>query len=104
MAAGAGMKLIVLICTPGILGLIASKFADCDLSWSWNEVDGVDLLVALFPWQLVSSYMAAAAGMKLIVLIYFGILGLTAGKFSHCGWNWMKLMILVFWYSQFDRM
>jgi hypothetical protein len=49
MAAGAGMKLIVLICTPGILDLIASKFADCDLSWSWNEVDGVDLLVALFP-------------------------------------------------------
>jgi hypothetical protein len=52
--------------------------------------------------------MVAAAGMKLIVLIYFGILGLvlglTAGKFSHWGWNWMMLMILIFWYSQLDRM
>jgi hypothetical protein len=34
--------------------------------------------------------MAAGAGMKLMVmvLIYFGIFGLTAGKFFYDGWNW----------------
>jgi hypothetical protein len=43
MVAGAGMKLMVLICS-GILGLIESKFSHG--GWSWNEADGVDLLLA----------------------------------------------------------
>jgi hypothetical protein len=40
--------------------LTGSKFSH--VGWSWNEADGVDLLVAL--------------------------LGLTDGKFSHGGWSW----------------
>jgi hypothetical protein len=37
--------------------------------WSWNEADGVDLLLAFLAWQEVSSLMVAGAGMKLMVLI-----------------------------------
>jgi hypothetical protein len=32
--------------------------------------------------------MVADVGMKLILLIYFGIFGLTAGKFIHSNWDW----------------
>jgi hypothetical protein len=37
--------------------------------WSWNEADGVDLLLAFLASQLVSSLMVAGAGMKLMVLV-----------------------------------
>jgi hypothetical protein len=34
----------VLICSPGILGFTGCKFYHD--GWSWNEADGVDLLLA----------------------------------------------------------
>jgi hypothetical protein len=42
MVAGAGMKLIVLICSCHSW-LTVGKFSHG--GWSWNEVDGVDLLL-----------------------------------------------------------
>jgi hypothetical protein len=45
MVAEAGMKLMVLIWSPGILGLTGCKFSDG--GWSWDEADGPDLLLAL---------------------------------------------------------
>jgi hypothetical protein len=60
-----------------MLGLTVGEFSHG--SWSWNEADGIGLLLALLAGQGVSSLMAAGGGMKLMVLICSWHLWLDSG-------------------------